>query len=536
MIVRRRRSTGRALRSRRDLGGHAAAAPQLLDRETRDLGLRIADIFDPPEHPYMRNLKGWVHDVLGEETWSKQDEILDSIVANRKTGVWSAHSTGKSHIASRAAAAWVEVHPLDDVFVVSSAPSAPQVRGILWRYVKAAHRKGNLGGNITDAEIPEWKIDGRLVGWGRKPANLTSEESAKAVFQGIHAKYVLVILDEADGIPKWLWDAVTTLLTSPTNRLLAIGNPDNPQSHFAAIRKDPEATDWNKITITAYDSPAFTGEPVSDDLLEHLVSEEWVEEVAREWGEDSPLFTSKVKAQYPDIGDDALITPMMLAKAFEAWDTLPGTEQGRYAADIARMGKDKTVVYRNRGGRIEKIDEWAKKTTDVTTDKLAAILAPHQNGVPMVIDMGGGHGAGPFDNLRRDGYPVVQFDGSMKPMSDETPRPDGIRFRNRRAEQYWALREEMDRYAIGLDPSNLKAQAQLLNIKWGNLPTGRLFVEKKEDIVKRIGHSPDEADAIMMSTVPTDEWELYAQDWYANSGREAEHPKSETADLLGRPM
>lgn len=481
----------------------------------------------------MRKPVEWVHEKLGEETWSKQDEILASTVEHRKTGVWACHSSGKSHIASRTIGHWVDTHPIDDLFVVTSAPSAPQVRGILWRYLKDAKSKGKLPGYITDAEIPEWKIDGRLVGWGRKPANLVKEGTdPKAVFQGIHAKYVLVVLDEADGIPKWLWDAVETLLTSPTNRLLAIGNPDNPASHFATIRSKPD-NDWHKITIAASDCPAFSGEKVSENLAEHLISREWVEGVIKEWGEDNALFISKVLAQYPDVSDDALITPAMIAKCIAAYERLPGDEPGRYSADVARLGKDKTVVYRNRGGVMSKVAEWGKKDTAETTERFRKILAPHLNGVPMVIDIGGGLGAAPFDRLRRDGYAVMQFDGSTSPISDV--RHDGLRFQNRRAEQYWALREEMDRGAIGIDPADLTAQAQLVSMHWTTTPTGRIIIEKKEDIRKRTGISPDEADAIMMSTVETDEWELYAQEILNNPGFEqSQTGSSEAGDLLTR--
>jgi hypothetical protein len=92
----------------------------------------------------------------------------------------------------------------------------------------------------------------------------------------------------------------------------------------------------------------------------------------------------------------------------------------------------------------------------------------------------------------------------------------------------------MERNALGLDPKNLGAQAQLLNIKWDRSATGRIFIEKKEEIAKRVGRSPDDADAIMMSTIPTDEWELVAQDRNANKHREPRAARSETSDLLGR--
>lgn len=503
-----------------------------------NLGHRIADLLDPPPNPYQGNPVGWIHHRAGEETWSKQEEILESLVEHPKTGVWSAHSTGKSHIASRAIAWWADSHPVDDMFIVTSAPSAPQVRGILWRYTKDVHRKAQLPGNITDAEIPEWKIDGRLIGWGRKPQNLTSEEQAKAVFQGIHAKFVLVVFDEADGIPKWLWDAALTLLTSPTNRLLAIGNPDNPASHFASIRRDIEndvevGGDWNKITISAYDTPAYTGEEVSENMRDHLITRQWVDSVVREWGEDNALVSSKVNAEYPKVGNDILITPAMVAKCVEAYEFLPGDAQGRYAADIARMGEDKCVVYRNRGGVMNFVAQWGKTDTATTTDKLCDILHPHHGGVPMIIDIGGGLGAGPFDTMRQAGYPVQQFDGSMKPLSDEAPRNDGLRFTNRRAEQYWALREECDRGAIGIDPNNLTLQAQLMNIKFQTTAAGRIQIERKEDIKKRAGDkaSPDHADTVMMATVPADEWFKWLQNQEANAGKDQQN-ESLTGDLL----
>lgn len=508
------------------------------DEESIGILDRVADALDPPPHPFMERPTEWIHERLGEETWSKQDEILDSVVYNRKTGVWSCHSAGKSHIASRVVAWWEDVHPVEDTFIVTSAPSGPQVRGILWRYIKDAHRKGDLDGYITGGDIPEWKADGRLIGWGRKPANLTSAEEAKAVFQGIHAKYVLIVLDEADGIPKWLWDAVTTLMTSPTNRLLAIGNPDNPNSHFASIRKRVDLPDWNKITIPAAETPAFTGEKISASLEEHLISREWVGEVEQEWGQDNPLYISKVLAVYPEVSDDALITPDMISKAIAAFEELPGDEPGRYAMDVARLGKDKTVVYRNRGGVITKITEWVKKDTAETTDLASAILFPHNGGVPMVIDIGG-LGSGPFDNLRRMNYPVFGFDGSLRPLSEDVPRADGLRFQNRRAEQYWALREEADRGSIGLDPSNLQALAQLMNIHWSRTATGRIKIEEKKEIIKRAGASPDDADTIMMATVDTDEWELVSQDRAVTSGpnrAKADRLRSETADLLTRAM
>jgi hypothetical protein len=514
--------------------------PPERDRDPDDLTVRVsellgrtADLLDPPPNPYLGRPVAWVDEVLGEETWSAQRLILESVRDNPKTAVRSAHSIGKSHIASRAVAYWVDVHPVDEVFVVTTAPSAPQVKAILWRYVKSAHRRANLPGYITDSEIPEWKIDGRLIGWGRKPQALNNEEEAKSAFQGIHAKYVLVVIDEAGGVPKWLYDAVQTLVTSPTNRVLAIGNPDDPASHFEFLNRPDSG--WNVIKVSAFDAPAFTGEEISESLSEVLVSREWVETVKKEWGEDNPLYISKVLAEFPTVSDDSLITPAMIQRSIAAFSELDGTAPGRYAADIARLGRDKTVVYRNRGGVMTKVAEWTRKTTDVTTRKLRKLLMPHMRGVPMVIDITGGLGAGPYDQLKADGYPVVAWTSSEAPMSKEHPRSDLLQFKNRRAEQYWTLRELMEQGEVGIDPDDLTLQAQLYGIQWWVDPQGKIVIEKKEDMVKRLGRSPDHADAVMMATVPTDEWELVAQDRTANpEATAARRGATETGDLLER--
>ena len=79
-----------------------------------------------------------------------------------------------------------------------------QVKAILWRYIGGAHRTANLPGRVTlDAK---WYIGQELVAYGRKPADYD-----QAAFQGIHARYVLVIIDEAGGVPKSIFDAVDAL-------------------------------------------------------------------------------------------------------------------------------------------------------------------------------------------------------------------------------------------------------------------------------------------------------------------------------------
>lgn len=430
----------------------------------------------------------WIHTELGEETWSKQDEVCASVAQNRFTAVPSCHDVGKSYIASRIAAWWIATKPIGDAFVVTTAPSASQVRVILWRELARAHRKAGLPGTITSGQVPEWKIDGEIVAYGRKPQDLKSKEEAMQAFQGVHARYVLVILDEACGIPSWLWDAVSALVTNEDSRVVAIGNPDNPESRFR--ENCAPGTKWNTIRISAFDW-LKEAHKHSERLRQMLVSQVWIDEAIDDWGIDSPLYASKVLGQFPDVSDDMLITPAMIEKAHLL--DLPGTKRGNYGLDVAREGADESALYRNRDGVVRL--EWAVRGLDtVEVAKKTANTAVMA--APVVVDSIG-LGAGVYDQLKKNHrVPVIEYKGSHAPIEPE-------RFVNRRAEDFWHLRELMKVGGVDLDPDDKKAAAQLQSIKWFLDRKGRIQIESKEEMAKRGAKSPDRADGIVMARVGT---------------------------------
>jgi len=321
---------------------------------------------------------------------------------------------------------------------------------------------------------------------GRKPADYNEQ-----AFQGLHARFILIVIDEACGVPESLWTAVLTLMTNVNARVLAIGNPDDPGSHFAQICKP--GSGWNVITIPAFDTPNFTGEPISDLMAENLVTPMWVEDRRRDWGEGSPLWQAKVMAEFPDVSDEYLISPAMIQKAIDT--ELPGLARGRYGLDVSRFGQDQTVMYRNRGGVIRLTDHWGMTDTMRTTGKAKMILDTHHvlQKPEIVIDVIG-LGAGVFDRLREQGYPAIAFNGA-----ERAYRPD--KFKNRRAELYWTFRAMLENGMIDLDEEDKELQAQLQNIKWWVDSTGRIQIESKEDMKERGVKSPDYADAAVYSTV-----------------------------------
>src|SRR5438067_321827 len=80
----------------------------------------------------------WVHDRLDEFLWSTQREIMASVRDNRYTAVKACHGPGKSRVASRIAAWWMNVHPPGTAKVVSTAPTFQQVEAILWSEINDA--------------------------------------------------------------------------------------------------------------------------------------------------------------------------------------------------------------------------------------------------------------------------------------------------------------------------------------------------------------------------------------------------------------
>lgn len=443
-----------------------------------------------PERQLPADPSAWVREELDEFLWSKQREIMGSVVENRFTAVQSCHGVGKSYLAGRAAAWWIEGHPPGEAKVVTTVPSGPQLK-IVWGEIGVAHRRGRLAGSISHGAIPEWTIADVQVAFGRKPPERVNPEEARTFFQGIHARYLLVILDEAGGVPPWLWQAALTLATNDSSRILAIGNPDDPTTEFA--RKCAPGSGYNVIGISAFETPNFTGEQVPEQLRESLVGRTYVADAEREWGIDSPLYISKVLGQFPEVADDVIISPKLVREAHERDRSGHAIgDPGRYGMDVAEMGEDESAVYLARGGMIRLVEAWRKTDVDVSRAKAQAILDGTKARRQMTIDKVG-LGAGVWAPLRNNGYNVVGFEGGVAAF-------DADRFVNITAEAWWGFREQMEAGLIDLDPEDEVLAAQLQSRKWKlDSSQRRIRIERKEEMKKRGVKSPDRADAVVMA-------------------------------------
>jgi hypothetical protein len=450
----------------------------------------------PPENRYLWDPVTWAREKVSLYMWSKQVEILESVKTNRFTAVKSCHGPGKSFTAATAGAWWLdpETHTLGDAFLITTAPSWPQVEAILWKEIRRRHYQGKLAGRIT--RECQWLMGEKgtqrlheseeIIGMGRKP-----QDYDENTFQGIHARFLMAILDEANGIPEALWDSVLALATGKNSRILAIGNPDDPNSRFAKVCKP--GSGWNVIKISAWDvQDAIKAEGIPNDVAEQLTSLEYIETARREWGEGSPRWQSKVEGEFPDISDEFLISPSLIEECTQR--SLPGLDIGRYGADVARYGQDKSVLYRNRDGVIRLVASWAKEDTMQSAGRIARVLSSHGGKRPPAnIDIIG-LGAGVFDRLRELRYNVAPYQGSQRALNP-------AKFKNRRSETWWTFKELAEEGLIDLEPGDETLAAQLTSVKWNTDSAGRIYVETKDDMMSRGLPSPNHADAAIMSTV-----------------------------------
>lgn len=421
--------------------------------------------------------------------------------------------THNSFIASRIAAWWLGTRPNDptETRVVTTAPSWPQVKNIMWAYLEDVQGKADLPGRIT--EKAEWKMPGfkSPTAFGRKPADY--DESS---FQGIHSTYVLAIIDEAGGVPENIFTSIETITTNRHARVLAIANPDDPTSYMAKVWRDQERLpedqrDWNLITISAFDTPNFTGEDVPEKIRDNLLQRGWVEDARRRWGEDDPRYAAKVLAKFPDIGSDGLFNLGRVLQAMNTYDTFEVDEDApvHLGVDVGLSESgDFSVIAANRGGKVEVLE----KVKGYDGNRLARLIGDYARMLrpaSIRIDaVGVGRGVqSVLGNHVPEDVPVYWIVGNAK-------SPDHIKWYNFRAAMYDNLSTLIntgevvvppDEYAPG-KTDGLYDEFRTIKVEYRGTS---MLIQGKDQIRKmrlsgKNAHSPDVLDAIAYACITED--------------------------------
>jgi hypothetical protein len=362
------------------------------------------------------------------------------------------------------------------------------VRAVLWREIARLHAgaAGQVPGRTTQLE---WTIDNSLVALGRKPSDY--EPTA---FQGIHAEHCLVVLDEACGFAPALWDAASSLTSNDGSRILAIGNPDSSDTRFAENCARPS---WHPIQISAVESPAWTGEQVSDAARVSLITRSWAAERAAEWGPESSLYGSKILATFPTAGDGADV--VMRRSALDACreDLTAGGDVAHTAGLDVGAGGDRTVLYERRGPTPGREMIFTDADPMASVGRLADVLRDWaRDGLTDVHVDCGGVGWALTGRLREVLRGVVRVTG----VNFGSAARDPARYANVRAELWWGGRDRCRDQTWDLSDVDPDVLGELASARYRILDSGgRIQIERKDEIRKRLGRSPDRADALLLA-------------------------------------
>jgi hypothetical protein len=396
--------------------------------------------------------------------------------------------------------------------VITTAPTFPQIKMLLWSEINAAYSRSRirLEGECLQTEIKTRERDHYAFGF-------STDKPFRA--EGWHAPALLIIFDEAKGLPQWLWDSARGSLTGGLCRWLAISTTDGVQvgEQYHKIFSS-ETSDWNRIHISAFDSPYVTNEkfrsidipdPRRPDIFRvrwtepakfsfQFAGPKWIADCKTEWGEESPLYQTKVLGEIVDASADSIIKlSQVLAMIKNAADPAFKDEgQEEIGVDVARGGSDDTVMYGRKGLKVtvtgkkviasKQLPEKAKLV--YIADEVERFVGFNKT-IRIKID-DTGVGGGVVDILQAKGYNVVPIN-----FGADAKEPD--KYPNTISEMWFEVGKIIQEIACQASP---RLQTELVNRRQKSLDKkGRRVVESKDEYKARGFRSPDEADAFLLA-------------------------------------
>jgi len=438
---------------------------------------------------YGDNPVKWAYEVLGIELWSKQKEILESAFFNPETVVRSCYSAGKTFIAAVLVLAFMYLR--SPCKVLTTAPTYNQVVNLLWSEINQLYKtrlapKG-FGGKILKSGLyieDDWFAEGISP---KDPVNM----------QGYHQRNVLLVFDEAPGVRNDIVEGSSGVLASGNAHILKIGNPIMIGDHFYKDFQSPTLPSQCKIKIAADDTPNFTGEKIPKSLYNSFISKVWVADKAFRWGKNSPMFISKVLADFPAGGVNQIISLELCEAAKRRSDVISGGIR-ELGVDVARFGDDLTALVLREGDRILNLETLGKRDTMEVTGRIMRRIAEDPLITKVKVDVIG-IGAGVVDRLAEQGINVLPINSTDKAMDSKT-------YYNKRDEMWFDMQRWLATGSLPADdPLVDDLIADLTAPRFIYRSDGRYAVESKDELKdpKRLGRSPDLGDGAVISLATT---------------------------------
>jgi phage terminase large subunit len=368
---------------------------------------------------------------------------------------------------------------------------------------------------ISANHFPEtWFLSARS--W---PKTANPEEQGKTL-SGLHSKYVLILIDESGGIPPTVLRAGDqALVRAKFAKMLQAGNPIDLQGMLYAAANTLRHM-WHVIVVT--------GDPDDPKAWVHSKRHQaayegeetplaWAKAQIEAYGRDNPWVKSYVLGQFPDssintmISHEEVLAAMKRSHRPEAYQWA----QKRIGADVARFGDDRFVTFPRQG-----IQAFRPKVfRNVRTTAFAGTLARQQDTwgkgdpeLPLILVDDTGHwGHGVIDSLKDSGRRAIPVIFSDRAISK--------RYKNRRAEM-WI--QATDAIKAGAALPFIPELIPELTTPTFTFVNGVYQIEEKDQVKKRLGRSPDIADAFCLTyAIPDRPMNARAHHGADNRGRKA---------------
>jgi hypothetical protein len=435
----------------------------------------------PLEHH--RGPRKWQRDVLREIKQHIQKNKTVTAFEVFKMAVSSGRGIGKSALVS-----WIVLWMITTRIgssVIVSANSEAQLRSITWAEITKwlamminSHWWEISATRITPAkwltELVERDLKKGTRYWGAE-GRLWSEENPDS-YAGLHnSDGVLLIFDEASGIPDAIWDVAQGFFTenTPHRFWAAFSNPRRNTGYFF------ECFHAKRDFWTTRQVDARTVEDTDKQVYRQIIEE---------YGEDSSQAKVEVYGEFPSSGDDQFITSSAVADAAARPRYKDETAPIVIGVDPARGGADSTVIVVRQGRDLTAIHRYHGEDTMTIVGRV--IDAIEQYKPTLVVLDEGGLGYGILDRLHEQRYKVVR--GVNFGWKAKNP----IMYGNKRAELWGLMKEWLKTASI---PNDRALKSDLVGPTIKPNSSGTIFLEGKKEMKARGLASPDAADALAVT-------------------------------------
>lgn len=436
----------------------------------------------------------------GESHTAYQIEISDALPEKKRVCVRAPHGVGKTAMAAITVIWFALTRDAqgEDWKIPTTASSWRQLTKYLWPEIHKWLRRVRWDKVGRSALKENYELLDQSIKLKNGEAFALASDQP-ALLEGAHAKNLLYILDEAKTIPDETWDAVEGAFSVGECMALAFSTPGEPSGRFYEIQKRAKGfEDWWTRYIT-----------LDEAVKSGRVSAKWARQRERQWGTDSAAYQNRVLGNFASNDEDGIIPLAAIERANARWQAMADAAEKKgddevwgdllgIGADIGRGGDPTVLANLYKNNTIRSLDHSRSKNLMEVTGILRGRLQRHLE-ARSVIDLIG-IGAGVFDNLREDddlAERVIPFNaGSATDLKDASGE---LGFVDLRSAAWWNAREMLldPSVQVALPPDD-KLTGDLTAPRSKIQSGGKIKVESKDDIRKRIGRSTDDGDAVIM--------------------------------------